>query len=64
MALNKRGMNCFRRIFENFEGLMNLNEELQRKEPRKPRTKIVLKQNTEKQPVVSSIQSVVYTSSI
>ena len=41
MALNERGVNCLRGIFANFEGIMKINAELQRKELRKQRTKTV-----------------------
>ena len=45
MALNKRGggVNCLRGIFANFEGIMKINAELQRKESRKQIPKIVLR---------------------
>jgi len=49
MALNEReregggGGNCLRGIFENFEGIMKINGELQRKESRKQIPKIVLR---------------------
>jgi len=32
MALNERGVNFLRGIFANFEGIMKINAELQRKE--------------------------------
>jgi len=41
MALNERGVNCLRGIFANFEGIMKINVELQRKKSKKQRTKIV-----------------------
>ena len=41
MVLNERGVNCLRGIFANFEGIMKINDELQRKESRKQRTKTV-----------------------
>ena len=43
MALNERGVNCLRGIFANFEGIMKINAELQRKESRKQIPKTVLK---------------------
>jgi len=43
MALNERGVNCLREIFANFEGIMKINAELQRKELRKQIPKTVLR---------------------
>jgi len=43
MALNKRGVNWLRGIFTNFEGIMKINVELQRKEPGKQIPKTVLR---------------------
>jgi len=43
MALNERGVNCLRGIFANFEGIMNINAELQRKESRKQIPKTILR---------------------
>jgi len=43
MALNGRGVNCLRGIFTNFEDIMKINAELQRKESRKQIPKIVLR---------------------
>jgi len=43
MALNEREVNCLRGIFANFEGIMKINAELQRKESRKQIPKIVLR---------------------
>ena len=43
MALNERGVNCLRGIFANFEGIMKINAELQRKESRKQIPKTVLR---------------------
>jgi len=43
MALNERGVNCLRGIFADFEGIMKINVELQRKESRKQIPKIVLR---------------------
>jgi len=42
MALSKRRVNCLRNIFENFEGIMKVNEESQRKKLRKAKHKAVL----------------------
>jgi len=41
MAVNKRGVNCLRGIFANFEGIMKINAELQRKKSKKQITKTV-----------------------
>ena len=43
MALNERGVNCLRGIFANFEGIMKINAELQRKESKKQIPKTVLR---------------------
>jgi len=43
MALNEKGVNCLRGIFENFECIMKFNVELQRKESRKQIPKTVLR---------------------
>jgi len=43
MALNERGVNCLREIFANFEGIMKINAELQRKESRKQIPKTILR---------------------
>ena len=45
MALNERGggVNCLREIFANFEGIVKINAELQRKESRKQIPKTVLR---------------------
>ena len=43
MVLNERGVNCLREIFANFEGIMKINAELQRKESRKQIPKTVLR---------------------
>ena len=43
MVLNERGVNCLRGIFANFEGIMKINAELQRKESRKQIPKTVLR---------------------
>ena len=43
MALNERGVNCLRGIFANFDGIMKINVELQRKESRKQIPKTVLR---------------------
>jgi len=42
MALNERAVNCLRGIFANYEGIMKINAELQRKESRKQIPKTVL----------------------
>jgi len=41
MALNETGVNCLRGIFANFEGIMKINAELQRKKSRKQIPKTV-----------------------
>jgi len=41
MALNEKGVNCLRGIFANFEGIMKINAELQRKKSKKQITKNV-----------------------
>jgi len=43
MALNERVVNCLRWIFANFEGIMKIIAELQRKESRKQIPKTVLR---------------------
>jgi len=43
MALNERGVNCLRGIFANFEDIMKINAELQRKKSRKQIPKPVLR---------------------
>ena len=43
MALNEMRVNCLRGIFANFEGIMKINAELQRKESRKQIPKTVLR---------------------
>jgi len=44
MTLNERGgVNCLRGIFANFEGIMKINAELQRKESREQIPKTVLR---------------------
>jgi len=40
-GLKREGVNCLRGIFANFEGIMKINAELQRKKLKKQRTKIV-----------------------
>jgi len=42
MALNKRGVNCLRKIFANFEGIMKANEESQIRKLWKTMHKVVL----------------------
>ena len=42
MALNKRGVNCLWKIFENFDGIMKVNEESHRKKLRKAMHKAAL----------------------
>jgi len=63
MALNKRGVNCLRMIFANFEGIMKVNEESQRNKLRKEKHKIVLVDFQKIKPVVSAIQPVVFNNS-
>ena len=41
-GLKREGVNCLRGIFANFEGVMKINAELQRKESRKQIPKTVL----------------------
>jgi len=58
MALNERGVNCLRGIFTNFEGIMKINAELQ-KRIKETNTQNCFKMISEKQSVVLSKQSVV-----
>jgi len=64
MTLNKRGVNCLKDIFENFWRFNETQWRNPEEESSYPRTQYVLKWNTKKQLIVSSIQLVVYTSRI
>jgi len=62
MTLNERGVNCLRGVFENFWGLTKSFVWIQNKNQDSQECKQLNSKATEKQSVVSSKQSVVYTS--